>query len=147
MRFSELEWGDFFAFFMDHCRTVVSVVDDQLFSPSAEIRQHPLMSTVICTIASRAIKPDRYSQLVTEVDRLIATTFQGPTPDLLSLYAILLFALWTGRIRLLGYVASIAGEMKLHEAALQLGEEFTEHTESLVTRARAWFTLCSVDLQ
>lgn len=105
------------------------------------------MSTVICAIAARAIKPGKYRQLLANIDQLITSTFQGPTPDLLTLYAILLYTVWTGRLRLLGYVASIAGEMKLHEAALQLDEEGVEHTEFLVSRARGWFTLCCIDLQ
>jgi hypothetical protein len=144
---SESEWDELYAFFIANCRTTISVVDDQLFAPAVVIRQHPLISTVICAIASRAIKPGRYFQLVTEADRLVASTFQGPPPDILSLYAILLFALWTGRIRLLGYAASVAVEMRLHEAALQLGEEGAELTENLITRARAWLTLCCLDLQ
>ncbi|KUL85970.1 hypothetical protein ZTR_06494 [Talaromyces verruculosus] len=144
---SQLEWDELYSFFLAHCSTTVSVVDEQLFSPPTMIREHPLMSTVICAISARAIKPEKYLQLLAKIDQLITTTFQGPTPDFLTLYAILLYTVWTGRLRLLGYVASIAGEMKLHEAALQLGEEDVEHTEDLVSRARGWFTLCSLDLQ
>lgn len=140
------EWNELYSFFMAHCSTTVSVVDEQLFSPPALVRDHPLMSAVICAIAARAIKPEKYLQLLAKIDQLITTTFQGSTPDFLTLYAILLYTVWTGRLRLLGYVASIAGEMKLHEAALQLGEENVEHTEELVSRARGWFTLCCIDL-
>jgi hypothetical protein len=132
---------------MAHCSTIVSVVDEQLFSPPVMIRDNPLISTVICAIAARAIKPEKYLQLLAKVDQLITTTFQGPTPEFLTLYAVLLYTVWTGRLRLLGYVASVAGEMKLHEAALQLGEDGVEHTEVLVSRARGWFTLCCIDLQ
>lgn len=144
---SQLEWDELYSFFLAHCSTTVSVVDEQLFSPPTMIREHHLMSTVICAISARAIKPEKYLQLLAKIDQLITTTFQGPTPDFLTLYAILLYTVWTGRLRLLGYVASIAGEMKLHEAALQLGEEDVEHTEDLVSRARGWFTLCCLDLQ
>jgi len=144
---TECEWDELYAFFRSNCTTVVAVIDDQLYSPASVIRQHPLMSTVICAIASRAIRPEKYQRYIAETDKLIMNTFHGPVPDLLSVYAMIIFTAWTSRTRLLGYIASISTEMKLHEAAIRLGDEDAEHTQVLVSRARCWFTLCCLDLQ
>ncbi len=106
-----------------------------------------MMSTVVCAIASRAVKPERYLAFLEAADRLIQRTFQGPAPDLLCVKAIMLLSAWTGRARVWGYVASLASELKLHVAALQLDDESVEQNEELVDRARTWFTLCCFDLQ
>jgi hypothetical protein len=101
------------------------------------------MSTVVCAIASRATRPEKYQRYIAETDKLIMNTF----PDLLSVYAMISFTAWTSRARLLGYIASVSTEMKLQEAAIRLGDEDAEHTQVLVSRARCWFTLCCLDLQ
>ncbi|KGO46783.1 hypothetical protein PEX1_001800 [Penicillium expansum] len=144
---TESEWDELYAFFCAKCATVISVIDDQLYSPSETIKNHPLMSAVICAIASRAVRPAKYQEYVATVDKLIMHTFQGPVPDLLGLQAMIVFATWTGRTRLIGYIASVATELKLHEAAILIGDEETEYTPDLVGRARTWFTLCCLDLQ
>lgn len=105
------------------------------------------MSAVIRAIASRAVRPETYQSHVAAVDNLIMQTFQGPMTDLLGVYAMIVFVIWTGRTRLMGYVASVATELKLHEAAILIGDQDTEHTPELVAKARAWFTLCCLDLQ
>lgn len=144
---TESEWDELYEFFCTNCSTVVSVIDDQLYSPSETIKNHPFMSAVICAIASRAVRPAKYQEYVAAVDKLIMHTFQGPAPDLLGVQAMILFATWTGRIRLIGYIVSVATELKLHEAAILIGDENTEYTPDLVGRARTWFTLCCLDLQ
>ncbi|KAJ5438499.1 uncharacterized protein N7458_009497 [Penicillium daleae] len=105
------------------------------------------MSAVIRAIASRAVRPETYQSHVAAVDTLIMQTFQGPITDLLGVYAMIVFLTWTGRTRLMGYVASVATELKLHEAAIVIGDQDTEHTPELVENARAWFTFCCLDLQ
>ncbi|KAJ5578606.1 uncharacterized protein N7459_007570 [Penicillium hispanicum] len=143
----ESEWDELYTFFCTNCSTIISVVDDQLFSATEAIRNHSLMSAVICAVASRAVHPERYLSKVAAVDNLIMQTFQGPTLDLLAVYAMIIFATWTGRARLMGYIVSVATELKLHEAAILIGNQDTEHTPELVEGARAWFTLCCLDLQ
>lgn len=140
------EWDELYAFFLENCSTIIAVIDDYLFSQTDVVKQHPLMSTVICGIAARAVKPARYHHYVAEADKLIMSTFQGPSPDLLSIYAMMMFSTWAGRPRLLGYIASLSNELKLNEAAIILGDEDAEHTEDLVGRGRCWFTLCCLDL-
>lgn len=132
--------------FDKNCRTVVGFLDDLVYPPPAILRQLPLLSTVICAIAAKAIKPDRFQTYVAEADHMIKNTFQGPTPDLLDLIAMMLLTAWTRRYRLWGYVASIAAELKLNECALQLEDDAFEQTEELVQRARTWLTLCCFDL-
>jgi hypothetical protein len=105
------------------------------------------MSAVISAIASRAVRPETYQSHVAAVDNLIMQTFQGPLTDLLGVYAMIVFVTWTGRTRLMGYVVSVATELKLHEAAIVIGDQDTEHTPELVEKARVWFTLCCLDLQ
>ena len=144
---SESEWDELYTFFCTNCSTVISVVDDQLFLAVEAIKNHQLMSAVICAIASRAIRPETYQSQVAAVDILIMQTFQGPTIDLLGVYAMIIFATWTGRARLMGYIVSVATELKLHEAAIIIGDQNTDHTPELVASARAWFTLCCLDLQ
>lgn len=121
-------------------------MDDHIYPPVSVIRRHPLLSTTICTIAARALMPGRYRSFVDEGDALICKTFQGLHVDLLSFYAIMLLTAWTGRARLWGYAASVAYDMQLHLSALQFRDEAVESTESVVERARAWFTLCGFDL-
>lgn len=58
----------------------------------------------------------------------------------------MLLSAWTGRTRLWGYVASIAAELGLNTAALQLHDDTVEQTVEAVERARTWFTLCCFDL-
>ncbi|CAI7636475.1 unnamed protein product [Penicillium glandicola] len=144
---TDSEWDELYDFFCTNCSTVVAVIDDQLYSPDEAIKDHPLMSAVICAIASRAVRPAKYQGYIAAVDKLIMHTFQGPLPDLLGVQAMIVFATWTGRTRLIGYIASVATELKLHEAAILIGDEETEYTPDLVGRARTWFTLCCLDLQ
>jgi hypothetical protein len=144
---AESEWDELYTFFRTNCSSTIAVIDDQLFSASEAIKNHQLMSAVISAIASRAVRPETYQSHVAAADTLIMQTFQGPITDLLGVYAMIVFALWTGRTRLMGYVASVATELKLHEAAIVIGNQDTEHTPELVENARAWFTLCCLDLQ
>ncbi|CAI7604995.1 unnamed protein product [Penicillium discolor] len=144
---TEIEWDELYEFFFTNCRTVVSVIDDQLYSPAETVKNHPFMSAVICAIASRAVRPAKYQEYVATIDKLIMHTFQGPVPDLLALQAMIVFVTWTGRTRLIGYIVSVATELKLHEAAIIIGDQETEYTPDLVGRARTWFTLCCLDLQ
>lgn len=144
---TESEWDELYEFFHTNCRTVVAVIDDQLYSPGETVKNHPFMSAVICAIASRAVRPAKYQEYVAAVDKLIMHTFQGPVPDLLALQAMIVFVTWTGRTRLIGYIVSVATELKLHEAAILIGDQETEYTPDLVGRARTWFTLCCLDLQ
>jgi hypothetical protein len=132
--------------FHNNCRTVIGFVDDQMYPPEAVVREHPLMSTVICVIASRAIIQEMYEAFLEEADDLVKKTFQGPVPDLLAVKAMMLLAVWSGRPRLWGYIASLAAELKLNTAALQLGDDAVEHTEEIVDQARTWLTLCCFDL-
>ncbi|KAH6967825.1 hypothetical protein BKA56DRAFT_597241 [Ilyonectria sp. MPI-CAGE-AT-0026] len=143
---TEDEWLQLHTFFLTSCRNVIAILDDQIYPSPNVLRRHSLMSTVICTIAARAIKPERYKFFLAKVDNLIKNTFDGPVPDLLDLWAMMLLAAWTGRTRLWGYIASIAGEMKLNEAALHCGNNGKGQTEETVERARTWFTLCCFDL-
>ncbi|PYI07542.1 hypothetical protein BO78DRAFT_396400 [Aspergillus sclerotiicarbonarius CBS 121057] len=143
---SESEWDDLYDFFYENCRTVVGFMDDQIYQPKGLVRQHPLMSTVICAIAARAIRPEKYPAYLAEADELVKNTFVGATPDIQAVRAIMLLSALAGRTRLWGYAASLAAELGLNTAALQLGEDDTEHTSSLVERARTWFTLCCFDL-
>ncbi|KAH8896861.1 hypothetical protein GQ53DRAFT_528128 [Thozetella sp. PMI_491] len=122
-------------------------MDDQVYPPMHILRRHPLLSTVICSVAARAIKPELYLFLLSEADNLIKDSFQGPTPDFYSLIAMILVTAWCGRFRLWCYVISVASELKLNEAALQLGENDMQNTEEVMERARTWFTLCCFDLQ
>lgn len=144
---TEEEWSELHDFFYHSCRNVISFWDEGVFAPPDILRHQPLMATVVCTIAARAIKPDKYNVLLAKADQQILSTFQGPTPSLLDLWAMMLLAAWTGRARMWGYIASIAGELRLHEAALRFDDGVTEHTQEIVGRARAWFTLCCFDLQ
>lgn len=121
-------------------------MDDQIYQPKGLVRQHPLMSTVMCAIAARAIKPAKYPVYLAEADELVKNTFVGTTPDIQALRAIMLLGALAGRTRLWGYVASLAAELGLNTAALQLGDDNIEHTAILVDRARTWFTLCCFDL-
>lgn len=143
---TDAEWDELYTCYRQKCRAVIACVDDQLEPPAPQLRQHPLMSTVICAIAARAIKPERYQAFVDAADALICKTFQGPPVDLLGFYAIMLLTAWTGRVRLWGYATSIAYDMKLNLAALQLSDDAVEKDEDSVASARAWFTLCCFDL-
>ncbi|OOF96692.1 hypothetical protein ASPCADRAFT_129766 [Aspergillus carbonarius ITEM 5010] len=143
---SEAEWEELYDFFYENCRTVVAFMDDQIYQPKGLVRQHPLMSTVMCAIAARAIKPAKYPVYLAEADELVKNTFVGTTPDIQALRAIMLLGALAGRTRLWGYVASLAAELGLNTAALQLGDDNIEHTAILVDRARTWFTLCCFDL-
>jgi hypothetical protein len=143
---TEEEWLQLHTFFFNSCRTVIAILDDQIYPSPGILRQHALMSTVICTIASRAVMPEKYKFFLDKVDNLIKKTFDGPVPDLVDVWAMMLLAAWTGRTRLWGYIASIAGEMKLNEAALYCGHGGKSQTEETVERARTWFTLCCFDL-
>lgn len=143
----ESEWDGLYSFFCTNCSSTVAVIDEQLFFASEAMKNHRLMSAVIRAIASRAVRPETYQSRIATVDNLIMKTFQGPMTDLLGVYAMIVFVTWTGRTRLMGYVASLATELKLHEAAIVIGDQDTEHTPELVEKARAWFTLCCLDLQ
>lgn len=90
--------------------------------------------------------PEKYQTCLEEADNLVKKTFSGPTPDLLSTKALMLLAAWTGRARLWGYVASVAAELKLNTAVLQLGDESLQPSEKTVDHARTWLTLCCFDL-
>lgn len=142
---TEDEWTHFLGFFLESCRHVVAILDDEAYSSPRILRRHSLMSTVICTIAARAIKQESYEYFLAKADNLIKNTFDGPPLDTLDVHAMMLLAAWTGRTRLWGYIASIAGELKLDEAALQLGSGIC-HTEDLHVRARTWLSLCCFDL-
>ncbi|CAI7567171.1 unnamed protein product [Penicillium pancosmium] len=143
----ESGWDELYGFFCTNCSSTIAVIDDQIFLASEAINNHRLMSAVISAIASRAVCPEKYQSHVAAVDNLIMQTFQGPMTDLLGVYAMIVFVIWTGRTRLMGYVASVATELKLHEAAILIGDQDTEHTPELVEKARAWFSLCCLDLQ
>lgn len=129
-----------------NCRTTIAFLNDQILPSSKEARQHPLLALAICTVASRAIRPRKYQYFIDESDKLIKGLFSGPAPDLLSIAALMVLAAWTGRIRLWGFIASLAVELKLNESALQLGEKSVEKTQDLIERARLWFSLCCFDL-
>ncbi|KAL2825076.1 hypothetical protein BDW59DRAFT_76583 [Aspergillus cavernicola] len=143
---SDAEWEDLYDFFHENCRTVVGFMDDQIYQAHNRITQHGLMGSVICTIAARAIRPDKYKAYLATADELIKNSFAGPTPDIYFVSALMLLTAWTGRTRLWGYTASLSAELGLNTAALQLGDDAIEHTPSLVQRARTWFTLCCFDL-
>lgn len=130
----------------ENCTTVIGFMDDQLYPPADVVRRHPLMSTVICLVAARAIMPEKYQSLLEEADDLVKGTFQGPPPDLLTAKALMLLAVWTGRSRLWGYVASITAEQKLNTAVIQLGDGTIQHSEETVDHARTWLSLCCFDL-
>lgn len=132
--------------FDENCTTVIGFMDDQLYPQADVARQHALLSTVICLIASRAIMPEKYQLFLDEADNLVKKTFQGPTPDLLTAKALMLLAAWTGRPRLWGYVASIAAELRLNTAVLQLGDDAVKQAEDTVDHARTWLSLCCFDL-
>ncbi|RAH65885.1 fungal specific transcription factor domain-containing protein [Aspergillus aculeatinus CBS 121060] len=142
---TEDEWEELYNFFDEHCRTVIAFMDDQLYSAAHVIRKQPLMATVICVIASKAVRPENYATYLVAADQIISTTFSGAI-DLYTVQAMMLLAAWTGRHRLWGYVASIAVELGLNVAALKLGDGSVEHTADLVGSARTWFSLCCFDL-
>ncbi|KAM0806807.1 putative Transcription factor domain-containing protein [Seiridium cardinale] len=143
---SEEQWHELHSFFDANCTTVIGFMDDQLYPPIGVVKQHPLMSTIICLVASRAVMPEKYQACLEVADDLVKRTFGGPTPDLLTVKALMLLAAWTGRPRLWGYVASIAAELKLNAAVLQLGDATIDLTEETVDRARTWLSLCCFDL-
>ncbi|KAH8669088.1 hypothetical protein BX600DRAFT_497041 [Xylariales sp. PMI_506] len=143
---NEAQWLEFYNFFDENCRTVISFWDDEMLPPIHIARQLPLMSTAICLIASRAIRPEKYTFLLREADEIVRDSFSGPTPDMLFVKALILLTAWTGRTRLWGYAASVAAELRLNTAALQLGDNSIEHSEELVDQARTWFSLCVFDL-
>ncbi|PYI19536.1 hypothetical protein BO99DRAFT_384308 [Aspergillus violaceofuscus CBS 115571] len=131
--------------FDEHCRTVIAFMDDQLYSAAHVIRTQPLMATVICVIASKAVRPENYTTYLGAADQIINTTFSGAI-DIYTVQAMMLLAAWTGRHRLWGYVASIAVELGLSVAASNLADVSVEHTADLVGLARTWFSLCCFDL-
>lgn len=132
--------------FYENCRTTIGFMDDQTYSNTNDIRQHSLMSTVICAIAARAVKPEKYQTYIHDADEQIKQSFAGPTPDLLAVQAMMLLTAWTGRGRIWGYIGSVAIELGLNTAALQLGDDEIEHTHEIVERARTWFSICCFDL-
>ena len=132
--------------FNKNCRTVIGFMDDQIYPPMCYLRRHALLSIVICIIAARAIKPEKYQIYIAHADDLLKDTFSGPTPDIHAFRAMMLLTAWTGRARLWGYVASVAAELDLNTAALQLGDDAVEETATLIERTRAWFSLCCFDL-
>ncbi|OJJ97590.1 hypothetical protein ASPACDRAFT_45682 [Aspergillus aculeatus ATCC 16872] len=142
---TEDEWAKLYNFFDEHCRTVIAFMDDQLYSAAHVIRKQPLMATVICVIASKAVHREKYTTYLVAADQMIGTTFSGAI-DLYTVQAMMLLAAWTGRHRLWGYVASIAAELGLNVAALHLGDVSVEHTADLVGSARTWLSLCCFDL-
>ncbi|KAH8681944.1 hypothetical protein BX600DRAFT_32921 [Xylariales sp. PMI_506] len=144
---SEAEWNELFSFYYQDCRAVVGFLDDRVCPPAHVLRHHPLMSAVVCTIASRAIKPELHRSLVSHTDFLVMNTFRGPPSDFYSVVAMAAFIAWTGTSRLLSYAVSVAGELKLHEAALRLLDAPSSLTESNVEHGRTWLTLCCLDLQ
>ncbi|KAH8669091.1 hypothetical protein BX600DRAFT_267017 [Xylariales sp. PMI_506] len=140
------EWRRLHKFFCEHCTSIVAFLDDQIFQDSDALRGLPFMSTVICLISARAIQPTKYQSLIAEADELTKITFDGPVPDLLTLQAMMLFAAWTGRQRLWGYIASIAAELKLDADAIRLKDDFKEQSRESINRARTWFSLVCFDL-
>ncbi|RAH76531.1 hypothetical protein BO86DRAFT_451604 [Aspergillus japonicus CBS 114.51] len=142
---TEGEWEELYDFFDEHCRTVIAFMDDQLYSAAHVIRTQPLMATVICVIASKAVRPENYTTYLGAADQIINTTFSGAI-DIYTVQAMMLLAAWTGRHRLWGYVASIAVELGLSVAASNLADVSVEHTADLVGLARTWFSLCCFDL-
>ncbi|PYH48086.1 fungal specific transcription factor domain-containing protein [Aspergillus saccharolyticus JOP 1030-1] len=141
----ENEWEELYTFFDEKCRTVIAFMDDQLYSAAHIVRKHPLMSTVICVIASKAVRPDKYASYLAAADRLISATFSGAV-DLHTVQAMMLLVAWTGRHRLWNYIISLAVELGLNRAARSLADVSIEHTADLVGSARTWFSLCSFDL-
>ncbi|TPX12711.1 uncharacterized protein E0L32_000888 [Thyridium curvatum] len=129
-----------------NCKETIEFLDEQIIPPKTEARKYPLLALVICAIAARAIKPERYQFFIGQSDNLIKDYFNGPAPDKLSLVAMMLLAAWTGRIRLWGFISSVAIELKLNESALQLGDRTIEQTEDMVERGRLWYTICCFDL-
>lgn len=121
-------------------------MDDRIYSNITELRQHSLMSTVVCAIAARAIKPEKYQKYINDADEQIKQSFGGPTLTLVDIQAMMLLTAWTGRSRLWGYIGSVAIELGLNTAALQLGDDEVEHTQDMVERARTWFSICCFDL-
>ncbi|ETS74222.1 hypothetical protein PFICI_14088 [Pestalotiopsis fici W106-1] len=142
----EQQWQALHSFYNENCKTVIAFMDDQFYPPKDLVRQHPLLSTVICLIASRAIMPERYQSFLDEADDLVKKTFGGPTPDLLTVKALMLLAVWTGRSRLWGYVASVAAELRLNTAVIRLGDDAFQHSVDIVDHARTWLSLCCFDL-
>ncbi|PYI31842.1 hypothetical protein BP00DRAFT_473995 [Aspergillus indologenus CBS 114.80] len=142
---TEDEWEELYNFFDEHCRTVIAFMDDQLYSAAHVIRKQPLMATVICVIASKAVHPEKYTTYLDAADKIVSTTFSGAI-DLYTVQAMMLLAAWTGRHRLWGYISSVAVELGLNMAASKLGDVSVEHTAELVGSARTWFSLCCFDL-
>ncbi|VUC25571.1 unnamed protein product [Clonostachys rosea] len=143
---TEEEWNGLYDFFRLSCTSVIAVMDDQIFAAPGLVRSHLLMSVVICVIAARAVKPDKYQTYLAQADEMIKDTFQGPTVNIMVVKAIMLLAAWTGRTRLWGYVTSLATELGLNLAAIELGNEKAQASADLVDRARTWFSLCCFDL-
>ncbi|KAH8205255.1 hypothetical protein TruAng_000502 [Truncatella angustata] len=127
---TEEQWHDLRTFFDENCTSVIAFMDDQLYPAGDTVRRHVLLSTL----------------LLEEADDIVKRTFQGPTPDLSTTKALMLLTAWTGRSRLWGYVASIAAELKLNTAVLQLGDNTVHQTEESVDHARTWLSLCCFDL-
>lgn len=136
----------YFRSYEQNCKQTIDFLDEQIIPPKAEAQKYPLLALVICAIAARAIKPERYQFFIGQSDNLIKDYFNGPAPDKLSLVAMMLLAAWTGRIRLWGFISSVAIELKLNESALQLGDRTIEQTEDMVERGRLWYTICCFDL-
>jgi hypothetical protein len=101
---TEEEWSELHDFFYHLCRNVISFLDEGIFAPPDILRHQPLLATVVCTIAARAIKSERCHIFLAKTYQYILSTFQGPTPSLLDLWAMMLLAAWTERARLWGYI-------------------------------------------
>lgn len=131
--------------FYENCRSTISFLDDTIL-PLDVVRQSPLYLAAICTIACRGINPELYPACLSEMEDLIKDTFNGPTPSILALKGIMLYAGWHQRIRLFGYVMSIALELGLNTSVLQLEDEEVPQSEDAIDRARTWLSLCVFDL-
>lgn len=70
----------------------------------------------------------------------------GPTPDLLSLRAMMIYSTWHHANRIWGHAVTLAYELGLHTAALSLDDSAAVQDEEIVNKARTWLSLCVVDL-
>lgn len=70
----------------------------------------------------------------------------GPTTDLLSLRAVVIFATWHHANRIWGHAVTLAYELGLHTAALSLTNPDAVQNADTVEKARTWLSICVVDL-
>ncbi|RDW60563.1 hypothetical protein BP6252_11946 [Coleophoma cylindrospora] len=142
---SEDQCLELFDFFHQNCNDTIAFFDSINVSTKT-ILQTPILLATICTIGARASRSSLYEICRLEAESLIQQTMVGPTPDLLSLRAVMIYATWHHANRIWGHAVNLGYELGLHTAALSLDNPAAVQNADTVERARTWLSLCVVDL-